>query len=85
MQPVSGVAPAVQVRGVLDLGHHMGGDRPGKPLAGLGVVLGVEDRGGGQAAVVPAVPAGVPEESVQRRDMPLAAARAADWRCRSAR
>jgi hypothetical protein len=65
-QPVGGVAPAAEVRGVLDLGHHMGGDRPGKPLAELGVVLVIEDRGGGQGAVVPVVPAGVPEESVQR-------------------
>lgn len=60
-KPVVGVvAPAVQVRGTLDLGHHVPGDRAAKPLAELGVVLGVEDRGGGQRAAVPAVPAGVP-------------------------
>ena len=56
----------VQVGGGLDLGHDVPGDRPGEPLPDFGIVLGVEDRTGGQGPVVPAMPAGVPQEPVQR-------------------
>ncbi|WP_327248854.1 hypothetical protein [Streptomyces sp. NBC_01320] len=66
-----GIVPAVEVGGLLDLGHDLLGQRPGQPLVGTGEVVGVEGRVG-RKSLVPAVAAHGVEERVQRADAPAA-------------
>ena len=68
-QPALGVAPPVEVGGLLDLGHDLLGQRARQALGGFGEVVGVERRAD-REAVVPAVAADRVEERVQRADVP---------------
>jgi hypothetical protein len=70
-QPAAGVVPAVEVGGLLDLGHDVLGQPAGQALFRPGEVVGVEGRAGGQAGV-PLVPADRVEEGAQGADVAAA-------------